>query len=202
MYSRLRTSLIAYKQSNAKEFYYYKAARPGDSVGGCLFPIRWSALGGDDYAVFSLADGMMGYVIPHYLRALNGSPSQCFAWGERHLTNESVVSDGITAFSFDDDRLFVALEDYQIGMLYRKQPDFQCVGRTSAFSHHILVKRKFFDAELRPRLEEIYNKVRPVAGSTVRYPDGPAIIPFVDSVRINQEFADVIAGFAKEKGCD
>lgn len=178
-------------------------ASKADSVGDCLFPIEWRTIGGQDYALLSIVvDGaVVDYVTPHYERALSGRPSTCAAWGERHLTNSSIVSSGIGFLAVDADRLFVESMRYQTGFLFKSGLGFQCVEGSDAFSRHILIRRDVFDAEVRPGLEEILDKNE--YKSKVATSGGEQkILSFQESVFLNQEFAAFANALTAEKGCN
>jgi hypothetical protein len=170
-----------------------------DSVGGCLFPISWYAIESQDYALLSTAAGVgiVNYVIPQYERRL---ASACRAWGERHLTNSSITSSEIGFLSISSDKLFVESKSFQTGFLFKPGLDFQCVRGVDAFTRHILISRRAFDLHVRPGLEDLLlknsAKLKPAD------PKGePKVLPFADSVFLNQEFAAFVVALANEKGC-
>jgi hypothetical protein len=198
--SELDLARRAYERSSPGKIFGKAELGARDSVGDCLFPIHWYTLRGQDYALLSIVHGNSGivdYVIPHYQRTFSGNPSTCFAWGERHLTNSSIISSEINFLSTGADLLFVEMTNYQKGFLFKAEPDFECFAGQDIFSFHILVKKKFFDIEIRPGLEEIFLKKKP----SVSFGDEPNVLSFLDSVSLSQEFAALVTGFAVEKGC-
>ncbi len=194
--SELEPGRRAYTRSNPGKMFGRPQLGPADSVGDCLFPIQWYSLLGQDYALLSVVRGDTGvvdYVRPHYQRAFDGNPSTCLAWGERYLTNSSIVSSEINFLPLNGDLLFVEMANYQKGFVFKPGPDFQCIPGRDVFSRHILVKKKLFDAEIRPGLEEVFSGRKPA--------DASGVVSFLDSVFLSQEFAATVAGFAEEKGC-
>jgi len=99
--------------------------------------------------------------------------------------------------SLGDDLLFVEMANFKKGFLFKVGSDFQCFGGHDIFSLHVLVKKNFFDAEIRPGLEDKFIKKKPVANSG----DEPKVLSFVESVSLSQEFAALVTGFARGKGC-
>jgi hypothetical protein len=194
--SELEPGRRAYSRSNPGKMFGRPELGPADSVGGCLLPIQWYTLLGQDYALLSIVHGNAGivdYVRPHYQRAFDGNPSTCMAWGERYLTNSSIISSEINFLPINGDLLFVEMVNNKKGFLFKAGPDFQCIPGLDIFSFHILVKKKLFDAEIRPGLEEIFSGKKTAGGS--------GVVSFLDSVFLSQEFAALVTGFADEKGC-
>jgi hypothetical protein len=105
-----------------------------DSIGGCLLPIQWFLFRGKFYALFSLSQlGVVQYVIPHYERGPDGSPSTCNAWGERHLANSNIISGWLLFFPLSSDFLFVELREYQKGFWQRLDWIISVFGETIFF---------------------------------------------------------------------
>jgi hypothetical protein len=197
--SSIRSFERTYERLNPGKRLSFPSGSSEDSVGGCLFPIAWYAIGGQDYALLSVAAeaGIVNYVIPQSERRLN---STCQAWGERHLTNSSITSNEIGFLSISPDLLFIESKTYRTGFLLRPSLDFQCFRGGDAFSHHILISRPMFDLKIRPALDNLLLKHN--TKLKVADPKGqPKVLTFPDSVRLNQEFAAFVVGLTNEKGC-
>lgn len=188
--NRLRAYARTYAKSHAGKMVGQPDGSSVDSVGGCLFPIVWQTIAG----------AIVNYVVPHYERTLSGEPSNCYAWGERHLTNSSITSSEFDSLSIGPDLLFVADKTFQVGFLFKGGSDIQCIKGADAFSHHILITRQVFDAQMRPDLEGALRGNNQKVGSPGSG-DGRKALSFPDSVRLKQEFATVVAGLAEKKGC-
>lgn len=202
-FARVKTDLEAarraFAQSNPGKIFGLPDPGPSDSIGNCLFPIYWYRLHGEDYAIFSTVRqsvGIIGYVIPHYQRALSGKPSNCLAWGERHLTNSSIISNKVKYLPIDDGHFFIETAENK-GFIFKTGTEFECFKGRDIFEFHILAKKRFFDAEIRPSLERTLLKQKQTTNSEGK----DAVLSFIQSVSLSQEFATLVAGFAKDKGC-
>jgi hypothetical protein len=202
--NNIRAYERSYEQSNPGKRLGVPIAARLDSIGGCLFPIYWYTFGGREHALISLANraAFTNYVIPPGYREMDGSPSACNAWGERHLTNSAIASGGLGFLEISPETFFVELEEYKRGFIFRAGSDFQCTKATDAFSLHVLISREAFDADVRPRLEGVLKKYNYQSKMVTSYDGQTKVLPFSDSVFLNQEFATFIDNLAKEKGCE
>lgn len=173
-----------------------------DSVGGCLFQIYWYSIGGKEYALLSLTRaGIVEFVDPDLQDAADEHSASCNAWGGRRLTNSSVTSTkDLAVLPVKADLLFIEWRRYQKGFLFKPGVDLQCVKAADAFSLHLLIDRKMFNAEMRPALERLLQKSSSKL-SREKSDNGARVLTFAESITLNEQFANVVARIAKTKGC-
>jgi hypothetical protein len=192
----------SFERSNPGKELYPALRSPADvgSVGGCLFPISWQKIGGQSYALLSIAalGGIVNYVVPHYA----DRSSDCNAWGDRRLANSSIVSAGIDFLSIDigHDLFFVESQQFRMGFLFKPNLDFQCLTGDDEFSDHILISRWTFDTEVRPALNDLIGK-HAAKWQLSQSSTDPDVLSFSDSAFLNHEFATFVKDLAKKKGC-